>query len=148
VAGNGERAVASTYTQVAGQPFATAFHRFAVSVVTDGEDEIEPARGPERAALAPLSVRYLRVAVPRIGQSRLSVRFNRPAAATLVYRIESDIAGEPARSRQVAPRVTDGGRTLEFTVVAGPRRSAVLVLSNGANRATRYAASARRRATT
>jgi hypothetical protein len=93
-------------------------------------------------------VRYLRVAVPRIGHSRLSVTFSRPAAATLVYRIESDIAGEPARTRRIAPRVTDGGRTLEFTVSAGPRRSAVLVLSNGAEPATRYAVSARRSATT
>jgi hypothetical protein len=118
--------------------------------VTEGEDEIEPARGPDRATLAPLSVRYLRAAVPRIGQSKLSVTFEpgrTPAAATLVYRIESDVAGEPARMAQIAPRVTRGGRTLEFTVEAGPRRSAVLVLSNGASRATRYAVSARRSAT-
>jgi hypothetical protein len=151
VAGNGERAVAATYARVAGQPFADAFHRFAVSVVTDGEDEIEPARGPEHAALAPLSVRYLRAAVPKIGHSKLSVTFERgrtPAAATLVYRIESDIAGEPARTRQIAPLIAAGGRSLEFTVAAGPRRSAVLVLSNGANRTTRYAVSARRSATT
>jgi hypothetical protein len=151
VAGNGERAVASTYARVSGRSFANAFHRFAVSVVTEGEDEIEPARGPERAALAPLSVRYLRAAVPTFGHSKLSVTFERgrtPAAATLIYRIESDVAGEPARTRQIAPRVAAGGRTLEFTVVAGPRRSAVLVLSNGADRATRYAVSARRSATT
>jgi hypothetical protein len=148
VAGNGERAVASTYAGVSGRPFANAFHRFAVSVVTNGDDEIEPAPGPKRGALAPLSVRYLRVAVPRIGHSTLSVTFERPAAATLVYRIGSDIAGEPARTLRIAPRVTDRGRTLEFTVAAGPRRSAVLVLSNGTDRTARYAVSARRSATT
>jgi hypothetical protein len=148
VAGNGERAVASTYAGVSGRPFATAFHRFAVSVVTNGDDEIEPARGPEHGALAPLSVRYLRVAIPRTGRSQVRVTFARPASATLVDRVESDVAGEPPHTRQITPRVADGGRTLEFTVAAGPRKSAVLVLSNGAGRATRYAVSARRSATT
>jgi hypothetical protein len=149
VRGEGQRVVASTYAQVAGHPFARAFHRFAISVVTD--DEIEPSRGPDRAALAPLSVRYLRAAVPRSGHSELTVTFVRghaAAAATLVYRIESDVAGEPASTRRIAPRVADGGRRLVFTVSAGPRKSAVLVLSNGAGRATRYVVSARRSATT
>ena len=149
VRGEGERVVADTYAQIAEHPFAGAFHRFAISVVA--EDGIEPSRGPARAALAPLSVRYLRAAVPRSGHSELTVRFGpgrAHAAATLVYRIESDIAGEPARTRRIAPRVTDGGRRLEFKVSAGPRRSAILVLSNGAGRATRYAVSARRSATT
>ena len=149
VEGEGQRVVASTYAQVAKHPFARAFHRFAVSVVT--EDEIEPSRGPDQAALAPLSVRYLRVAVPRGGRAELTVTFGRGyagAAATLLYRIESDIAGEPARTRRITPRVSDGGRRLAFTVSAEPRSSAILVLSNGAARATRYVVSARRSATT
>jgi hypothetical protein len=146
VAGEGQGVVASTYARVAGHSFAGAFHRFAVSVAMDGEDEIEPTRGPARAALAPLSVRYLRVAVPRAGRSLLMVTTD--AAARLVYRIESDIAGEPPRMRQIAPRHTDGGRRLVFTVSPGPRRTVVLVLSNGTGRATRYAVSVRRSATT
>jgi hypothetical protein len=144
--GEGQRVVASVYGRFAGHPFADAFHRFAISVVE--EDEIEPALGPRRAVLAPLSVRYIRAAVPRRGRAQLTVTFARPTAhATLVYRTESDIAGDPARLRRIAPRVSDGGRRLEFMVSAGPRRSAVLVLSNGAGRPTRYALSARRSAT-
>jgi hypothetical protein len=65
------------------------------------------------------------------------------AATTLVYRLESDRAGEPAHTRRIAPRVTDGGRTLAFTVSGGARKSAVLVLSNGGERAVPYAVSAR-----
>ena len=138
--------MASTYARVAGKPFAGAFHRFAVSVAVDRADDIEPARGPRRAALAPLSVRYLRVALPSTGRSTLTVTFPRgraDAATTLVYRLESDVAGEPARTRRVAPRVTDGGRTLAFTVSAGPRKSALLVLSNGGEGAVPYAVGTR-----
>jgi hypothetical protein len=145
-AGEGQRAVASTYARVAGKPFADAFHRFAVSMAADRADDIEPARAPRLAALAPLSVRYVRVTVPRIGRSTLSVTFPRgraSAATTLVYRLESDIAGEPARTRPIAPRVTDGGRTLVFTVSAGSRKSALLVLSNGGECAVPYAVRAR-----
>jgi hypothetical protein len=146
VSGEGLHAVASTYARVAGKPFADAFHRFAVSVAADRADDIEPARGPRRGALAPLSVRYVRVTVPRTGRSTLTVTFPRGragAATTLVYRLESDLAGEPARTRRIAPRITDGGRTLAFTVSAGSRRSALLVLSNGGERAVSYAVSAR-----
>jgi hypothetical protein len=146
VAGEGQHAVSSTYARVAGKPFADAFHRFAVSVAADRDDDIEPARAPRRAALAPLSVRYVRVTVPTTGRSMLTVTFPRgraSAATTLVYRLESDIAGEPARTRRIAPHMTDGGRTLAFTVSAGSRKSALLVLSNGGERAVPYALSAR-----
>ena len=146
VAGEGQHAVASTYARIAGKPFADAFHRFAVAVAADRSDEIEPARAPWRAALAPLSVRYVRAPLPSTGSSTLTVTFPRgraSAATTLVYRLESDLAGEPARTRRIAPRVTDGGRTLAFTVSAGPRKSALLVLSNGGERAVPYAVSPR-----
>jgi hypothetical protein len=146
VAGEGQHVVASTYARVAGIPFAEAFQRFAVSVAADYADDIEPARGPRRAALAPLSVRYIRVAVPSNGRSRLTVTFPRGranAATTLVYGLENERPGYPADTRQIAPRVTDGGRTLSFTVSAGSRKSALLVLSNGGERAVPYAVSAR-----
>jgi hypothetical protein len=63
--------------------------------------------------------------------------------ATLVYRVESDVPGRAPTTRQVAPRVGKGGRTLSFAVRSGPRRTAVLVLSNGGERAVGYAVSAR-----
>jgi hypothetical protein len=65
------------------------------------------------------------------------------AAATLVYRVENEVAGEPARTRRIAPRVTDGGARLVFPVSGGPRTSAVLVLSNGGQRRVPYVSSAR-----
>jgi hypothetical protein len=141
VAGDGQRAVASTYARVAGKPFARAFHRFAVSVATEFADDIRRVSASPRVALAPLGVRYVRAATPRHGRSKLVVRGL--VAATLVVRIESDIAGESPRMLRIAPRVTDGGHTQVFTVSAGLRRSAVLVLSNGSERAMRYAVSAR-----
>jgi hypothetical protein len=146
VAGEGQYAVASTYARVGGKPFVEAFHRFVVSVAADYADDIEPVRAPRRASLAPLSVRYIRVTLPRTGRSTLTIAFPRGragAATTLVYLIESDRAGEPAHAQQVAPRASDGGRTLAFTVSAGSHKSALLVLSNGGERAVPYVVRAR-----
>jgi hypothetical protein len=146
VAGEGQHAVASTYAHVAGEPFADAFHRFAVSVAADRPEDIKPVREPRRAVLAPLSVRYLRITVPNTGRSTLSVLFPRGRASawtTLVYQLESDIAGQPARTRRIAPQVTERGRRLVFTVSTGSRKSAVLVLSNGGERAVPYVVTAR-----
>jgi hypothetical protein len=142
VAGEGEHAVTTTYSRVADEPFAPAFHRFALSVARDHADEIEPSRASGGRLLAPLSVRYLRAG----GGRTLTVRFPRgdgTAAATLLYRVESDVPGRAATMQSVPPRVADGGRTLSFTVRSGPRRSAVLVLSNGGERPVAYAVSAR-----
>jgi hypothetical protein len=144
--GEGEHAVTSTYARVAGKPFAAAFHRFAVFVAADHADDIDLRRATRRAALAPLSIRYLRVTLPRTGRSTLTVTFPRGragAATTLVYRLESNVSGEPARTRSITPRVSAGGRTSAFTVSAGPRRSALLVLSNGGEDTVPYAVSKR-----
>ena len=141
VAGEGQHAVAVTYARVAGSPFADAFHRFAVSVAADDIGDIEPVAA-HRGALAPLSIRYVRVELPRIGRSTLGVVFPRArtgAAATLVCRLENDRPGEPARTRRIAPRVGNDGRTLAFTVDAGACESVLLVLSNGGERAVPYA---------
>ena len=146
VAGEGQHAVATTYMRVAGRPFADAFHRFAVSVATDDADDIAPVRPPRRAALAPLSVRYARVTLPRTGRSTLTVTFPRGrggAAATLVYRIESDRAGEPGHTLRSAPRTADGGRSQAFTVSPAVGKTALLVLSNGGERGTPYVISTR-----
>ena len=145
VVGEGEHAVASTYARIAGEPFAHAFHRFAVSVAADRADDIEPARAPLRGALARLSIRYLRVAVPRTGRSTVTVTFprRRLGAATLVYRLESERPGGPSHTERIAPRITDGGRALAFSVAAGSHKRALLVLSNGGERAVAYAVSVR-----
>jgi hypothetical protein len=146
VAGEGQHAVASTYARIAREPFAAAFHRFAVSVAADRPDDIKPVRAPQRAFLAPLSVRYVRVIIPNTGRSTLTVSYPRGrarAATTLVYQLESEIAGRPARTRRVAPQVTERGGKLVFTVSAGSRKSAVLVLSNGGERAVPYVVTAR-----
>jgi hypothetical protein len=146
VADEGQHTVTSTYARVTGKQFADAFHRFAVAVAADHADDIELARAQRRAALAPLSVRYVRATLAGAGRSTLIVTFPRgraSASTTLVDRLESDVAGEPPRTRRIAPCVTDGGRTLTFTVSAGPRKSAVLVLSNGGERPVPYAVSAR-----
>jgi hypothetical protein len=146
VAGEGQHAVASTYERIAGRPFAEAFERFAVAVAENHDGDIKPARAPRRGTLAPLSVRYVRIRVPSRGRVPLTVGFARGragAGATLVLRLESDIAGAPARTRRIAAAANDGGRSEAFTVSGGPRRSAVLVLSNGGERAVHYAVSAR-----
>jgi hypothetical protein len=146
VTGDGRHVVASTYERVTGQPFSAAFHRFAVSVAEDRPDDVEPARGPGRADLAALSVRYLRAAALPGAGSTLTVAFPHGrdgAAATLVYRLESSVPGAPPRVRRIEPRVGDGGRTLTFAVSAAVRRRAVLVLSNGGERAVGYAVGAR-----
>ena len=146
VAGTGQHAVATTYARVTGKSFARAFSRFVLSVAENRSDEIRPARGPRRSVLAPLSVRYMRIAAPHAGRSRLTVTFPRRhagAAVTLVYRIENAVAGQPAETRRIEPRVTEGGRTLAFTVAAGARSSGLLVLSNGGERVVSYAVSAR-----
>ncbi len=146
VTADGRHVVASTYERVTGRPFADAFHRFAVSVAEDRADDLEPARGPGHGDLAALSVRYLRAAaLPGTG-STLTVAFPHGrggAAATLVYRLQSSVPGAPPRVRRIEPRVGDGGRSLTFAVSAAVRRRAVLVLSNGGERAVAYAAGAR-----
>jgi hypothetical protein len=144
-AGEGQREVASTYARVTGKPFAAAFHGFAVSVAEDYADDLEPAVSPRYGVLAPLSVRYARVTLPVTGHSTMTVTLRRVAgtAATLVYRREAAIPGEPPRTRRIAPRVADGGRTLAFTLAAGRSTSDVLVLSNGGARAVTYAVNAR-----
>jgi hypothetical protein len=86
------------------------------------------------------------VTVPSTGRSTLTVSFPRgraSAATTLVYQLESEIAGRPARTRRVAPQVTERGDTLVFTVSAGSRKSAMLVLSNGGERPVPYVVTAR-----
>jgi hypothetical protein len=166
VSAGGGRAVAATYERIAGEPFAPAFHRFAISVAADHGDAIEPTFGvragtTRRAAVAPLAVDYVRLALPRGGGS-LTVRFPRgcgQADATLTYELESEFAGRPSRLERIAGRRSDGGRELTFTVPAAVRSdprlaNPLLVVSNGGERPVAYvvragrASSARLRATT
>jgi hypothetical protein len=152
VRGEGESAVAATYAGIARKAFAQAFHGFAVSVLADHGDAIEPLPGTtHRAVVAPLSVHYVRPVLSRAGACSLAVRFPRgreAAAATLTYGLESELAGTPPRLERIAARSSDGGRTLTFTVPkrlrASPRFSnPLLVVSNGGVRPVAYAVGAR-----
>jgi hypothetical protein len=157
VAGEGERAVAATYTRIAGKPFALAFHRFALAVAADHGDAIEPVFSLEpgttrRARVAPLAVHYVRPVLPRRGAYSLTVRFPRgrgSASANLAYQLESEVAGGRPRLGRIAGRSSHGGRTLTFAVPAALRASArlanpLLVVSNGGERSVAYAVGARR----
>jgi hypothetical protein len=154
-AGEGQRAVAATYARVAGQPFASAFHRYAISVAADHADAIEPFLTlrpwtARRARVAPLAVHYLELVMPRTGAYSLTVTFPRGRAAadaTLTYAVENEVPGWPARVGRVAPHASEGGRTLTFAVPAALRASPrlvspLLVVSNGGGRALAYAVSA------
>ncbi len=143
-AGDGRQVVASTYERVTGRHFADAFNRFAVSVAEDRPDDIRSQHATSRGDLAPLSVRYVRIARP--GGARLSVSFPRGrggAAATLIYRLESSVPGAPPRTRRIPARVSEDGRTLSFAVAAAARRNLLLVVSNGGERSVPYAVSMR-----
>jgi hypothetical protein len=70
------------------------------------------------------------------------------AAATIAYELADDVSGRPPQTGKVAPRVSDGGRRLTFTLphtlLANPRLSSLLlVISNGGLIAVAYAVSVR-----
>lgn len=151
----GRVAVAATYARIAREPFAPAFHRFAVSVTADHGDGIESTfslgRGAtRRAVIAPLAVHYVRLALPR-RDATLTVTFPRgrgSAAATLTFALGSDVAGRPPHLGRIAAQSSDGGLTLTFSVPASLRANArlvrpLLVVSNGGGRPVVYSVSAR-----
>jgi hypothetical protein len=145
VAGEGQGEVAATYARVARKPFAAEFHRYAVSVGVDYAAELRPAAALGSGVVAPLAVRYVR-APSGAGRSTLAITFasgHAGTSATLVVRSEAAVPGEPPRTRLIAPRVTNGGRSLLFGLPGSRRTSTFLVLSNGGGRAVRYALSAR-----
>jgi hypothetical protein len=134
VVGEGESVVRSTYEDAAGTPFAPAFHAFALSVAAEHVDELEPAVVAPRAVSTPLAIHYL--ALPRVASPVVAFpRGRRGAAASVSYELESDVPGRPSRFGHLAPRATDGGRTLSFAVppavLRSPRlASLLLVVSN------------------
>jgi hypothetical protein len=155
-AGEGERAVAATYSQVAGQSFARAFHRFAVSAAADHADAIRPVRSlrPDaavrRGVVEPLAVHYVRLVLPQRGTYSLRLTFPRrraAAGATLTYELASQVAGGRARPGRILGQRADGGRTLTFVVPAALRANLrlanpLLVVSNGGTGAIAYAVTA------
>jgi hypothetical protein len=156
VTGEGQRAVAATYVRLTGKQLAPTFHRFAVSVAADHGGAIEPVqtvrpRTSHAARVAPLSIHYVRPALPRSGAYSLTVTFPHgrgAASATLAYELESDVPGDAARAGRITPRPSSGGRTLTFVVPVALRRSAglanpLLVVSNGGERPVAYVANAR-----
>ena len=153
---DGRGAVAATYARIAREPFAPAFHRFAVSVAADHGDEIESAlslgrSATHRAGVAPLAVHYVRLALPRRDAYMLTVTFPRgrgSAAATVTFALGSDIAGRPPHLGRIVAQRTDGGATLTFSIPASLRGNArlvrpLLVVSNGGARPVVYSVSAR-----
>jgi putative flavoprotein involved in K+ transport len=157
VAGEGAGAVAETYARVAGSPFPSAFHAFAVSVARDHPREIRPAftigaPATRTGSLEPYAVDYVRPALPRTAAQTLLVIFpdgRDAAAATLTYERESDVPGGWPSQQRVAGRHSPDGRTITFTLRAGlptdPQVSRpLLVVSNGGPRPVRYVVSVRR----
>ena len=155
-AGDGGGAVAATYARIAGRPFPQAFHRFAVALVGDYGDVIEPVFGlgpvaQRSAVVAPLAVHYVRPVLPRSGSYSLTLTFphgHGSVSATLTYELASEVAGGRPSVRRIAGRTSDNGRTTTFgvpaTMRADPRlANPLLVVSNGGGRAVRYAVSAR-----
>jgi hypothetical protein len=148
--------VAATYARIAGGPFPQAFHRFAVALVGDYGDVIEPAFGlgpvaQRSAVVAPLAVHYVRPVLPRSGSYSLTLTLphgHGSVSATLTYELASEVAGGRPSVRRIAGRTSDDGRTTKFgvpaTIRADPRlANPLLVVSNGGGRAVRYAVSAR-----
>ena len=105
-----------------------------------------PAHVRRAALLAPLSVRYLRVALPRTGRSKLTVSFPAGGAGRRRRSSTGSRATSPARRR-----TRDGSRRASSTTAgrwrspsrAASRTTAVLVLSNGGDRGVPYAVRAR-----
>jgi hypothetical protein len=136
-ADGGAAALASAYEQIAHEPFAEAFGRFAVWSEQEHGDRLRPLRrvGPGRRAggsVAPLAIHYLRLSP---STRSVSLRFTGAVGrATLTYRVESDRPGYPAAFRRLRP-VQRGGE-LRYAIPAQLRTSArfeapTLVVSNG-----------------
>ncbi len=156
IVGEGERTVRSMYTRVSGRPFAPAFHAFALSAAAEHADAIEPAAvvrpgAVYHAGATPLSIHYLRPALPRARGHSLIVTFPRGragAAATLAYELENDVPGWAPRTGYLVPRVTERGSRLIFAVPAALLRNPrlanpLLVISNGGQSPIAYAVSVR-----
>lgn len=157
-AGEGLHEFVRTFSAVTRTRFGPEFHRFAVEVASDDRAQVASDRrlgphGHARASVAPLAIHYVRLSVPRTGPYELRVRLATgrtgiDTRASLVYQLESEIAGNPSRPGRIAPRLSSGGRELTFRIPRVLRRdprfaSPMLVVSNGGLRLPSYALSAR-----
>jgi hypothetical protein len=129
----------STYEQVAHEPFAAAFGRFAAWTADWYGDRLTPLRqiaprGHAGGSVAPLAIHYLRLS--RSTRS-VSLRFTRSRGeAALTYELASDRAGYPATSRRLRARLANGGREQTYAIPAPLLRSdrfeaPTLVVANG-----------------
>ena len=156
--GEGLRELVETFRAVTGTRFGPAFHRFALDVAANdlarvGRDRWLEPHGRTRASVAPLAIHYVRLSVPKAGSYELRVRLATGGAGTdthvsLVYQLESEIAGHPSRAGLIASRLSNGGRELTFRIPRALRQnprfdSPVLVVSNGGIRLPSYVVSAR-----
>jgi hypothetical protein len=140
-AGEGEHAVAVTYERVAGEPFAAAFHSFALAAVADYGDRLRPfqtltSRGGYRSSVQAMAIHYLRLK-PTPGTVTVTFsRRTRAAGAALVYQWESETPGTPNATRRIGGRAADESRSITFTIppsLAHSRRFAepLVVVTNG-----------------
>ena len=136
-AGSGAVGLAATYARVSGQPFKSAFGRFAAWVAGEYASRITPLRtlavgGRTEAGVAPLAIHFL-----RLSRSARAVAFHvtrgRPDVA-LTYELESEYAGHASVTRRLQGREVNGA--LVFTIPKELRHSprlgpATLVVTNG-----------------
>jgi hypothetical protein len=142
--------LAATYARLTGRPFSPAFGEFAAGVADEKGDRIRPVAtirptDTTTSRVAPLAIHFVRVdrsvrsVAVKVTRGRADVRF--------AYRLESEVAGNPAAARRLRPR-TIGGR-LVFDIPPTLRRSprfglTTLVVANGhADRAAGYTLRAR-----
>ena len=127
----------ATYARVNGRAFAPAFGRFAAWALDEHGDRIRPRATvlpDERtsARIAPLAIHYL-----RLDRSVRSVAVGEGGGRVeiaLTYRLASEYAGNPAKTRRLQPRTVGGA--LIYEIPPALRRSpryglATLVVANG-----------------
>ena len=153
--GEGLGEFVETFRAVTGTAFGAPFHRFAVKVAADDLARVTPfrrlgIRASGRASVAPLAIHFDRLTVPksRAYELRVWLAAGADIRASLVYELQSELAGHPSRPGRIAPSTSNRARTLTFRIprwlLRNPRfDSPVLVVSNGGVRPQLYAVSSR-----
>lgn len=142
--GQGRTLFVKTFTGVSGRPFGQVFGAFAADTGLGYADELHElatlASGSRRGTVAPFAIHYLRLRVPRRSGYRITLTFTEgggsAAAASVVYRMASPVAGQPGAPRRVSARRTTEPRTMTLTIPRSVCRSSrfeapLLVVANG-----------------
>ena len=129
--------LAGTYARVTGRRFAPAFARFAGRIAAEESDRIRPVAtvdlGTTKASrVAPLAIHFV-----RLGRSVRSVAVRVTggrADLALVYRLDSEYAGNPAATRRLRARAVGDEQVFEIPPALRRNRRfalATLVVANG-----------------